>query len=107
MEVAFDGAKTIDEIGVFTLQDNFTSPVEPNVGTTLTAYGITAFDVQYWDGFDWQSVPGGEIAGNDKVWRRTVFSPVETTKIRVLVKASLASHSRIVEIEAWGYDPGD
>jgi hypothetical protein len=38
---------------------------------------------------------------NNKVWRRIAFAPLTTSKIRVVVKRALNSHSRIVEVEAW------
>ena len=69
---------------------------------TFTLYGITSFDVQYWDGANWVTIPGGNIVGNNNVWRKIVFTPVTTTKIRVLVNDS-ADHafSRITEVEAY------
>jgi hypothetical protein len=100
-QVEFNGTKTIDEIDVFTIQDNFGSPSQPTEGMTFNQYGITAFDIQYWSGSDWLTVPGGSITANNKVWTKVTFTPVETTKIRVLVNNSLAGYSRIVEIEAW------
>ena len=42
--------KTIDEVDVFSLQDNYASPVEPTPAMTFTQYGLTDFTVQYWDG---------------------------------------------------------
>ena len=68
---------------------------------TFTQYGITQFDVQYWDGAAWVTVPGGAVNGNNKVWRKFTFAPVTTTKIRVLVNNALDGHSRITELEAY------
>jgi hypothetical protein len=62
---------------------------------------LTGFDVQYWNGSSWVTVPNGNVAGNNKVITKLVFSPITTTKIRVLVNGALASYSRIVELEAW------
>src|SRR6202008_1321668 len=95
LEVDFAGTKTIDEIDVFTLQDNYTSPVDPTPTMTFSNYGITDFDVQYWDGSQWVTVPGGSITGNNKVWTKVGFTAVTTTKIRVLVNNALAGYSRI------------
>jgi hypothetical protein len=102
LQIDFNGTKTIGEINVFTLQDNFTSPSEPDLGMTFSLYGITQFDVQYWNGSGWVTLPGGNIAGNNNVWTQLTFPAVTTDKIRVQVNNSLASFSRIVEIEAYG-----
>lgn len=67
------GAKTIDEVDVFSLQDNYAAPIEPTAGTTLTQYGLTNFTVQYWDGSQWAAVPGGGVSGNTLVWRSVTF----------------------------------
>lgn len=61
-----------------------------------------AFDVQYWTGAAWATVPGGAVTGNDKVWRKLTFPAVTTTKIRVLARGGADGYSRIVEVEAWG-----
>jgi hypothetical protein len=101
VQIKFNGQKTISEIDVFTAQDNLTAPVEPTVGMTFTKNGITAFDVQYWDGTAWVTVPGGSITGNNLVWRTITFPAVTTNRIRVVVNASLAYNSRITEIEVY------
>ena len=101
VQVDFNGTKSISEIDVFTVQDNYPAPQEPTEALTFTSYGITDFEVQYWDGANWTAVPGGSVSGNNKVWRKFSFSPVATTRIRVLVTNSLASFSRITEVEAY------
>jgi hypothetical protein len=102
IQVTFNGQKTISEIDVFTTQDNFASPVEPTVTQTFTKYGITAFDVQYWNGAAWVTVPGGSISGNNLVWRQITFSPVTTNQIRVVVNGSIDNTwSHVTEIEAY------
>ena len=52
----FAGSKTIDEVDVFSVQDNYASPVEPTAGMTFTRYGLVDFTVQYWDGTQWLAV---------------------------------------------------
>jgi subtilisin family serine protease len=101
LQVDFSGTKTIDEISVFTIQDNYPNPVEPTDSMTFTQYGITAFDVQYWNGSTWVTVPGGSVTGNNNVWRKFTFNPVMTDSIRVLVDNSLSAYSRIAEVEAF------
>ena len=102
IQVDFNGSKTISEIDVITQQDNYQNPVEPSLSQTFSLYGITAFDVQYWNGSSWVTVPGGSVTGNNKVWRRFTFAPVTTSKIRVVVNTGQDNtYSRVVEVEAW------
>jgi hypothetical protein len=102
IEVDFSGNKAVNEINVFTIQDSYANPSEPTETMTFSSYGVTAFDVQYWDGAQWLTVPGGGVTGNNLVWRKLTFADVTTSKIRVRVTAALAGRSRIVEVEAWG-----
>jgi hypothetical protein len=67
----------------------------------FTKYGVQDFDVQYWDGATWRTVPGGVVTGNDRVWRRLTFAPVTTTKVRVLIRRALDGYSRLTEIEVY------
>jgi hypothetical protein len=46
VQVDFNGSKTISQIGVFSLQDNYANPIEPTETTTFSLYGLTGFDVQ-------------------------------------------------------------
>jgi len=101
VEVDFNGSKTINEIDVFTLQDNAQN-LDPTDTMTFSQFGITAFDVQYWNGASWITVPGGSITANNRVWRKLAFSSVQTTRVRVLVNNSLGGYSRVIELEAWG-----
>jgi len=50
LQVDFNGSKTISEIDVFTEQDNYTSPSEPTETMTFSSYGLTGYEVQYWNG---------------------------------------------------------
>jgi hypothetical protein len=102
VEVSFGGTRTVSEVDVFTLQDNPASPSEPTEAQTFAQYGVTGFEVRYWDGTAWAVVPGASVSGNNKVWRKLTFSPISTSKIRVVVTGALAGYSRLVEVEAWG-----
>ncbi len=103
IEINFNGSKTISEIDVVTQQDDPGNPVEPTLTQMFSLYGITAFDVQYWNGSAWVTVPGGSVVGNNKVWRQFTFAPITTTKIRVVVNGGADNaYSRVVEVEAWG-----
>jgi RHS repeat-associated protein len=107
LQVDFNMSRTIDEIDVFTIQDNWMNPIAPTESMTFAAQGITNFDVQYWNGTTWLTVPGGSITGNNKVWRKLTFPAVTASRIRVVVNAALAGQSRIVELEAWGTTGGN
>jgi hypothetical protein len=101
LEVDFNGPQTIDEVDVFSVQDNYQAPSDPTPAMTFTRYGLTDFQVQYWTGAQWVAVPGGAIAGNNLVWRRVTFPPLTTAKIRIWVTAALTTWSRITEVEAY------
>ncbi len=101
LEVDFSGSKTISEIDVFTEQDNYSSPSEPTETMTFSSYGLSGYEVQYWNGSVWADVTGGNVSGNNNVWRKFQFSSITTSKIRVLTNASADGYSRITELEAW------
>jgi hypothetical protein len=102
LEVTFNGPKTINQIRVYSLQNNFKSPATPTPEMTCDLYGLLDFDVQTWNGSAWVTVPGGEIRGNSLVLRPVFFNPVTTTKIRINVLNARAHYSRVVEVEALG-----
>jgi subtilisin family serine protease len=104
IEVAFTGPMTIDEINVFSMQDNYTAPIEPTQTMTFAYWGLRAFEVQYWTGSAWAAVPGGTITNNNRVWRQVLFAPVTTTRVRVFITGALNGYSRAIEVEAWGAD---
>jgi RHS repeat-associated protein len=102
IEVDFAGVKTINEIDVFGLQQNPSSPVEPTAEMT-SSYALTSFAVQYWTGSAWATVPDGTISGNNKVWNKLSFAALSTSKIRVQVtNVAGDNHSQVVEVEAYG-----
>jgi hypothetical protein len=105
LEIAFNGAKQISSVKVYTLQDAYTAPVEPTPQMRFNNYGITDFEVQYW--FDtpsvkkWVVVPNGVVVENRNVMRTISFPAVTTTKVRVLVKKAVDTWSRITEVEVF------
>ena len=101
LEVDFPHVQRINWINVFTVPDDFQHPHEPEPAHTFSHYGITDFDVQYWTGRTWRTVPNGAIRGNRNIWRKISFPPVSTNKIRVLVRNSADGESRIAEVEAF------
>jgi subtilisin family serine protease len=102
LAVQFNELKTVDEVSVFSMQDNFTAPVDPTPTMTFTTWGLRSFEIQYWDGSGWVTIPGASVTLNNLVWRRFTFVPVTTTAIRVLINAALNGSSRVMEVEAWG-----
>ena len=99
VQISFNGAKTINRVVLYTVQDNSTSAVEPTDTLTFTRYGITAFAVQTWNGSAW--VTQAAVSGNNRVKRTITFGAVTTDRIRINVNASVDGWSRITEIEAW------
>jgi len=101
VQIVFNGPKTLDHVVVYSLQDNFQSSLEPTASTTFSLYGLTAFDVQGWNGSTWVTL--GSVTVNNLVSRTVSFSPYTTDRIRVVVNAVKdGTWSRITEIEAWG-----
>ena len=67
VQITFNGSKTIDRVVVYSVQDNYTQPVEPTDSTTFATYGITAFTVQGWNGTSWITL--ATVSGNNLVKR--------------------------------------
>ena len=101
LQINFNGSKSIDEVNVYSIQDNFSNPIEPTASSTFTLYGLAAFEVQYWNGSTWVTLPNGAISNNSLVWRKVSFLAITTDRIRVLVSSGLSSYSRIAEVEAY------
>jgi hypothetical protein len=102
LQIDFNGTRTISQADVFTLQDTHGAPLEPTATMTFTQFGLRDFDVQYWNGSAWQTIPGATVTGNDLVWRTFTFAPIATPRIRILITGAADSWSRIIEVEAWG-----
>jgi F5/8 type C domain len=109
VEVQLGGEKPIDEVDVFSLQDDLANPAEPTPEMIFSLYGLVDFDVQYWNSAinNWSLI--GQVRGNNKVWRQLKFPAVSTSKIKITVYNALSStspekYSRITEVEVWGED---
>jgi hypothetical protein len=121
LEVDFAGTHTIDEMDVFTNQTpaNYQSDHVPTPSDTSPYEGLIDYQMQYCPsgvtctnsatapyGTGWQDVTlggadVGHITNNSNTWRHVAFTPVQTSKIRILTNNGRASSSRIVEVEAW------
>ncbi|MBK8568781.1 MAG: fibronectin type III domain-containing protein [Nitrosomonadales bacterium] len=99
VQINFGGTKTVDRVVVYTLQDNYTTPIEPTDTLTFSTWGVTGFTVQGWNGSAWITL--ATVSGNNLVKRTVNFTAFTTDRIRVNVTSALSSHSRITEIEAW------
>ena len=102
LQIDFSGSKTISELDVFTVQDTFWAPSTPTPSMTFTQYGVRAFEAQYWTGSTWLPIPGTTVSGNTLVWRHFAFTPIATSRIRIVVSQGADVYSRITEVEAWG-----
>lgn len=102
IEVEFGGVAKIDEVSVFTQQDTWWNPLEPTESLLFFSYGVTQFEVQYWTGSTWLTIPGAAISNNNRVWRRFTFPQVTTDKIRIFITGSKVAYSTLVEVEAYG-----
>ena len=108
LAIDLNGTRTISEIRVYTLQDNWTTAGEPTPATNANGEGLLDFEVQYWNGSAFVTVPscngsagGCNVTGNNKAMRVfTLDTPVTTTKIQVKVNNGRNGFSRIVEVEA-------
>lgn len=100
--IQFDGFKTIDEIGIYTLQDDYTNPVEPTEATTFSLNGIQDFKVGYYDEATNSYIYLPAVTNNNKVWRRFILpAPVRTDKLSIVITRSVKNYSRIVEVTAY------
>jgi hypothetical protein len=106
LQIDFNGTKTIDEIDVYTMADNYATQADPSSTQTFSNYGTTAYNVQYWTGSAWATVSGGSITGNNLVWKKLNFTAITTSKIRVVANAAVDGVTRIVEVEAWTASTG-
>jgi hypothetical protein len=106
VEINFKIDQPIQEIDVYTLKNSPNNGSVVNDTTPATSYGITSFNVQYWNGSAFVDVPGGAVTGNTLAKRKFIFPTITTNRIRVVVNDS-ADHlySRIVEIEAFSCTP--
>ena len=95
VQINFSGPKTIDHVIVYTMQDNYASPVDPPDTLTFSLYGITDFQVQGWNGSAWVTL--GSVTGNNLVKRQVNFAATTTDRIRVNVTGApgeLLAHHR-------------
>ncbi len=101
LQVQFAGARTIDRVVLYDVQDNYTNPVEPTDSMTNPLYGSSFIDftVSIWNGASFIVVAA--ITNNDLVKRTVTFPAVTTDRILVTVTRSADAYARLAEIEAF------
>ena len=99
VQIDFAGSRTIDRVVVYSVQDNYTNPVEPTATLAGTLYAARDFLVQGWNGSAWVTL--ATVTGNTLVKRTVTFTAYTTQRIRIYVTAAAGSYTRLTEVEAW------
>ncbi len=100
LQIDFAAPYAIDEVHVFSMQENWMAPLEPT--PVLTSYlAAEDFEVQYWNGAAWVVVPGGQVVGSTRVWARVHFAPVTTSAVRIVVTKVAGGRTRLSEVEVY------
>lgn len=94
MQATFSSAETINTVNLIGLGND----AEPTLASICISCNRD-FDVEYWDGTGWATVPGGKIRDNDKVWVQITFPDIVTDRVRAVIYGS-SSPVYIVELEA-------
>ena len=71
-----------------------------NQGDAVVA-PVRDFKWQWHDGADWKDIPGGSVTGNEEVGWCGLLTPVETTRVRLVILATPENVSRIWEVELY------
>jgi len=103
LQVDFAQPYPVQEVVVYSLQDDPFHPVQPTDAATFTRYGLVHFTVEGWNGNAW--VVLDTVTGNDRVKRRVAFAPFTTASIRLNVGRALDVYSHVVELEAYAPAP--
>ena len=100
LQINFNGSKSITQAIVYSVQNNYASPIEPTDTLTFSSYGLVNFSVQGWDGGGWVTL--ATVSGNNLVKRTLNFSAFTTDRIRVNVTGTSDGYSRATEVEVFG-----
>src|SRR6266542_4071701 len=101
--------RTISEIDLFSLQDNYSTGADPTTSTITTNYGNVDFHLQYCppgrncytNGSGWVDPPGGYITANNKARTKVSFAPVQAYAVRAALDCAQSARGYVVELEAW------
>lgn len=100
-QVDFAGPQTIDEVDLYFHQDYAHGPMHDPTESLTSIYAVTDFDLQFWNGTTWVTLPDGQVRGNRNVWRRFTFAPITTSAMRVWLLAAPNDSVAIQEVEAY------
>lgn len=98
LQIQFAGTMLVDRVAVYSMQNDYRSPVEPTDTMIADVYVVRDFDVEYLSGGAW--VTAASILRNKLAKRTVTFGPVAADGIRVRSKDALR-WSRLAEVEAW------
>ena len=101
--------RSISEVDLFSLQDNYWTGTDPTTSTVTTNWGNVDFHLQYCrqglpcypNGSGWVDVPGGYVIANNKAWTKVSFAPVQATAVRAMLDCAQSTRANVVELEAW------
>jgi hypothetical protein len=62
---------------------------------------LSDFTLQWHDGTAWQDIPDARVAANRQIAWSAPFTPVETTRLRLVITATPGGTSRIWEVELY------
>jgi hypothetical protein len=99
VEIDLGQSRLIGELDLITLADALNYSTEPTLTDTFTLYGLSDYDLDYWNGSAWINL--AHVTGNNLVWRKFTFPPVTATKVRCVCLGSPSGSSTMVEFEAW------
>ena len=102
IEITFAQEEQINKINVFSVQNAYWDPAEPNREMLFTNHGLVDFRVEVWLDGAWAAIPNGlgVVAGNNKVWKQITFASIKTRKIKIVVTKASDQWVRIAEVEA-------
>ena len=90
VQVNFNGSKRIDRVVVYSVQNNWTSPVQPTDTMTGSLYVLRNFTVQGWNGSSWVTL--ATVTGNTLIKRTVTFAQYTTDRIRINVTSTPDGH---------------
>ena len=98
--VTFVTPTEISRIDLVTLQDAYMTPIVPDASTTFTLYGLTAFDVKWFDPAGTRTLIEA-VTGNTLVIHRNDFAPVLAAGVEIVCKGTPDNYARIAFVGAY------
>ena len=85
---------------VYSVQDNYSNPVEPTDSMTFSQWGVQDFTVEGRSGGSWVTL--ATVTNNTLVKRTVTFSAITVDRVRITISRSLSAWSLLTEVEVWG-----